>query len=145
MGRDDVWVPIRGVDVGSHPRRAGYSRGNFSVMPSPHREGHERSLGRAFASEPLAFKGSVRPAFGLALYDGFLTRLSRPLGALDIFSRACRPSRTAHLPLSRVSPVRGTVTEGRCFIGASPPPGEGGSMAPGYATHRQPYPSSRLQ
>jgi hypothetical protein len=145
MGRDDVWVPIRGVDVSSHPRRAGYSRGNFSVMPSPHRGGHERSLGQAFAAEPLAFKGSVRPAFGLALYDGFLTRLSRPLGALDILSRACRPSRTAHLPLSQVALVRDTVTEGRCFIGASPPPEESGSAAPDYATHQQPYLSSRLQ
>ena len=100
MGRDDVWVPNRGVDVNSRPRRAGYSRGNFSAMPGPHRRGHERSLGPGFPPAPLAFKGTVRPAFGLALYGGFLTRLSRPLGARVIFLRACRPSQTAHLPLS---------------------------------------------
>ena len=68
-------------------------------MPGPHRRGHERSLGLAFASGSLTVKEPVRPAFGLALYSGVLTRLSRPLGALVIFSRACRPSRTAHLPV----------------------------------------------
>ena len=64
----------------------------------------------------------VRPAFAFALYDGFLSHLSRPLGALDIFSRACRPSRTAHLPLFQrtKAPVRNTVAEGRCSILASP-------------------------
>ena len=45
-------------------------------------------------------QGLVRPAFALALYGGVLTRLSRPLGARVTFSRACRPSRTAHLTLS---------------------------------------------
>lgn len=69
-------------------------------MPGPHRGGHERSLGRGFPAGPLVFKGPVRPAFALALYGGALTRLSRPLGARVIFSRACRPSRTAHLALS---------------------------------------------
>jgi hypothetical protein len=70
----------------------------------------------------------VRPAFAFALYDGFLSRLSRPLGALDIFSRACRPSRTAHLPLSQrpKALVRNTVAEGRCSIVAYPVPGETG-------------------
>ena len=100
MGRDDVWVPNRGVDVNSRPRRAGYSRGNFSVMPGPHRRGHERSLGPGFPPAPLAFRGAVNPAFGLALYGGVLTRLSRALGAPDIFSGACRPSQTARPPLS---------------------------------------------
>lgn len=69
-------------------------------MPGPHRWGHERSLGLGFPAEPLVFKGSVRPAFALALYDGFLTRLSRPLGTRVTFLRVCRPSRTAHLALS---------------------------------------------
>ena len=145
MGRDDVWVPIRGVDGDSRPRRAGYSRGNFSVMPGPHRWGHERSLGPAFTSGPRAVKGPVRPAFGLALYGGVLSHLSWPLGAPDTFSGACRPSRTAHLPLSRVSPVRDAVTVGRCFIGASPPPERGGSTAPAYTTRRQQRLSDRLQ
>ena len=100
MGRDDVWVPNRGVDGNSHPRRAGYSWGNFSVMPGPHWWGHERSLGPGFPPAPLAFKGAVSPAFGLTLYGGALTRLSRALGTPDILSGVCRPSRTAHPPLS---------------------------------------------
>ncbi len=100
MGRADIDVANRGVDGSSRPRRPCYPWGNFSVMPGPHRGGHERSLGRGFPSGPLVFKGPVRPAFALALYGGALTRLSRPLGARVTFSRACRPSRTAHLALS---------------------------------------------
>lgn len=46
----------------------------------------------------------VKPAFALALYGGFLTHLSRPLGALVTFWRAWRPTQTAYL---RVSPSRG--------------------------------------
>ena len=44
------------------------------------------------------------------------------MGAPDIFSGACRPSQTAHLPLSQrpKAPVRNTAAEGRCSIGASP-------------------------
>lgn len=86
--------------MGSRPRRLCYPRGSFSVMPGPHRGGHERSLGRGFPAGPPAFRGPVRPAFALALYGGALTRLSRPLGARVTFSRACRPSQTAHLGLS---------------------------------------------
>ena len=58
------------------------------------------SLGPAFAPRTLIFEIRVKPAFALALYGGFLTPLSRPLGALDIFSRAWRPTQTAHLSLS---------------------------------------------
>ena len=76
MGRADVDVANRGVDGGSRPRRPCYPRGNFSVMPGPHRGGHERSLGHGFPAGPLTFKGPVRPAFALALYGGVLTRLS---------------------------------------------------------------------
>ncbi len=100
MGRADIDVANRGVDGSSRPRRLCYPRGNFSVMPGPHRGGHERSLGRGFPAGPPAFRGPVRPAFALALYGGALTRLSRPLGARVTFSRACRPSQTAHLTLS---------------------------------------------
>lgn len=100
MGKADIDVANRGVDRSSRPRRLCYPRGNFSVVPGPHRRGHERALGRGFPSGPHAVKGPVRPAFALALYGGFLTRLSRPLGARVTLSRACRPSRTAHLPLS---------------------------------------------
>lgn len=69
-------------------------------MPGPHVGGHERSLGRAFASRPRTLEGLVKPAFALALHGGVLYRLSRPLGSRVIFSRECRPSRTAHLTLS---------------------------------------------
>ena len=110
MGRADIDVAIRGVDGDSRPRRPCYPWGNFSVMPSPLRGGHERSLGRGFPARPLVFKGLVRPAFALTLYGGVLTRLSRPLGARVIFSRACRPSRTAHLTLSPGFPGLGLQT-----------------------------------
>ena len=132
MGRDDVWVPNRGVDGNSHPRRAGYSWGNFSVMPGPHWWGHERSLGPGFPPAPLAFKGAVSPAFGLTLYGGALTRLSRALGTPDILSGVCRPSRTAHPPLSPggLPGVRGAGKSGWCFIGASARPGDRASSLP---------------
>ncbi len=102
MGRADIEVPNRGVDGNSRPRRACYPWGNFSVVTGPQRRGHDGSLGPGFPSGPDAFRGPVRPAFGLALYGGFLTHLSRPLGPLDTFSRGCRPSRTAHLQVSQV-------------------------------------------
>ena len=58
------------------------------------------SLGPAFASRILAVRIRVKPAFALALYGGFLTRLSWPLGAPDIFSGAWRPTQTTYLPVS---------------------------------------------
>ncbi len=102
MGRADIEVPNRGVDRSSRPRRACYPWGNFSVTSSPQQWGHGGSLGQAFASEFFAFQNPVRLAFGLALEGGFLTHLSQPLGPLDILSRGCRPSRTAHLPMSLI-------------------------------------------
>ena len=42
----------------------------------------------------------VKLAFALALYSEFLTRMSKPLGAPDTFSGACRPSLTTHQMLS---------------------------------------------
>ena len=116
--------------MNARPRRAGYSRGNFSDMPGPHQKGHERSLGPGFPPAPLAFKGAVSPAFGLALYSGVLTRLSRALGPSDSLAEGCRPSQTAHLPLSPASRVRGTVTSERCFIDASILPRESISSLP---------------
>ena len=71
---------------------------------------------------------TVKPAFGLAFCDGFLSRLSRPLGPLDIFSRGCRPSQTAHLPLSqRLEGAGKRYGRGRAvFHWCLPlPPGEG--------------------
>ena len=58
------------------------------------------SLGPAFTSRILAGQIRVKPAFALALYGGFLTRLSRPLGAPEKISGAWRPTQTTHLPLS---------------------------------------------
>lgn len=132
MGRDDVWVPNRGVDGNSHPRRAGYSWGTFSDMPGPLQWGHERSLGPGFPPAPLAFKGAVSPAFGLTLHGRFLTDLSGALGTPDIFSGVCRPSQTANPPLSpRGDPrVRGRGGNGWCFIDASPRPRDRGSSLP---------------
>lgn len=52
--------------------------------------------------------------------------MSRALGPLDIFSRGCRPSRTAHLPLSRTfGPVRTVTADRWCYIGASIDPRRG--------------------
>ena len=147
MGRADGEVPNRGVDGVSRPRRACYPRGNFSVTSSPHQRGHEGSLSPAFAPGSLALEDPVRPAFGFALYDGFLSHLSRPLGPLDSFSRGCRPSQTAHLPLSRdlclgkrCSYLRAVF---HCRLRQSPK--ELASMAPAYAMQRQPHPSNKLQ
>ena len=148
MGRADIEVPSRGVDGDSRPRRACYPRGNFSVTSGPHQWGHGRSLGPAFAPGSLTVEDPVRPAFALALYGGFLSRLSRPLGPLDIFSRGCRPSQTAHLPLSqRLEGAGKRHGRGRAvFHWRLPhPPERMGSTAPAYALHQRPYPSDRLQ
>jgi len=73
LARDDsVWERVSWTGSRLHA----YPRGNFSVMPGPHRRGHERSLGRGFPAGPGVFRGPVRPAFALALYGGALTRLS---------------------------------------------------------------------
>ena len=147
MGRADVDVANRGVDVGSRPRRPCYPRGNFSVMPGPHQGGHERSLGRGFPARPLTVKSRVRPAFALALYGGVLTRLSRPLGARVTFSRACRPSRTAHPVLSPgfYPGVMPPAPTGRCFIGPSNGPGGPLSQGPAYAMQWRPGANTGLR
>ncbi len=108
--------------MNSRPRQLCYPQGSFSVTPSPQQKGHRGSLGPAFAPAPLSGRGTVRPAFALALHGGFLTHLSRPLGAGDIFSPACRPSQTAHqllsLPYGRLAPQ---VEEGGVTL-ATPEP-----------------------
>ena len=85
---------------------------------------HRGSLGPAFASWSASVTDQVRPAFALALHGGVLTRLSRPLGPPDAFSGGCRPSQTAHLP---VSPFSGLGTWP--WVGGvpwtPPPPPEG--------------------
>ena len=107
--------------MNSRPRRAHYSRGSFSVTSGPHQWGHEGSLGPPFGPGPLTVKGPVRPAFGLALHGGFLSRLSRPLGPLDIVSRGCRPSQTAHLSLSREQHSLLGTQSGKAGVPLAPP------------------------
>ena len=147
MGRADGEVPNRGVDGSSRPRRACYPRGNFSVISSPHQWGHGCSLSLAFASGSLALEDPVRPAFGFALYDGFLSHLSRPLGPLDSFSRGCHPSQTAHLPLSqRILPGKSCNNLRAVFHWRLlQPPKRLGSIAPAYTLHRKPQLSNKLQ
>ncbi len=148
MGRADIEVPSRGVDGDSRPRRACYPRGNFSVISSPHQGGHGCSLSPAFASGSLDVEDPVRPAFAFALCDGFLTRLSRSLGPLDIFSRGCRPSQTAYLSLfQHVKRVGKRHGHRRTVFHFCLPqsPERPGLTAPVYALHPQPHPSDRLQ
>ena len=47
----------------------------------------------------------VRLPFGLALFGGVLTLLRQPLSPDDSLSSGCRPSQTAHQPLSPASGV----------------------------------------
>ena len=105
MERTDIEVASRRVDMGSCLRPPSYPRGSFSVISSPHRRGHWGSLGPAFASEFLTIRNTVRLAYALTLYSGSLSPLTQPLGALDIFSSADRPSRTAHLPMSTTQKI----------------------------------------
>ena len=71
-------------------------RVNSLLDQGPIKGQHWRSLGPPFRPTFRALRNMVKPAFALALYSEFLTRLSRPLGAPDIFSGAYRPSPTAH-------------------------------------------------
>ena len=59
--------------------------------------GYRGSLDWTFVTKFFVGQNLVRLAFGLVLYDGFLTRLSQPLDTVDKFSTVYRPSRTAHL------------------------------------------------
>lgn len=102
------------------------------------------SLGLTFVSRSFIVCERVKLAFALTLYGGLLTLLSQPLGALVIFSRAWRPTQTAHLSVSLYQ-VSDITPEGRCFIGASRYPDEHPSTAPAYSTHLGPYHSNRLQ
>ena len=82
--------------MNSRARQLCYPRSNFSVISSPHQGGHRGSLGPHFCSEYNLVMNSVRLTFALALCSGFLTRLSQPLGPVDIFSTGCHPSQTAY-------------------------------------------------
>ena len=86
--------------MGSCWRRLSYPRGNFSDISRPHQEAQRGSLGPAFTTRMVVGPIRVKRSFALALYDRFLTGLRSPLGALDIFSSAWRPTQTAHLQVS---------------------------------------------
>ena len=128
IGRADIDVASRAVDLfasmrtcacnsmNSQARQLCYPRSNFSFISSPHQGGHRGSLGPYFYSEFHLIRNSVRLTFALALYSGFLTHLSQPLGPADIksnivrfiqkssifriFSAGCHPSQTVHLMVS---------------------------------------------
>ena len=102
IGRADIDVANRAVDRGSRARQLCYPRSNFSVMPTPQSRRSRSSLDQTFVTGLDCGTIPVRLAFILALYTGFLTRLSQPLGAIDIFSTACHPSQTVHQQLSRL-------------------------------------------
>jgi hypothetical protein len=96
IGRADIDVASRAVDMSSRARQLCYPRSNFLVNTSPQSRRTNGSLDLTFVTEIHLVRIPVRQAFALALYTGFLTRLSLPLGAIDIFSTACHPSQTVH-------------------------------------------------
>jgi hypothetical protein len=86
--------------MNSRARQLCYPRSNFSVISRPHQGAHRGSLDQTFVFGFLLVRNPIRLTFALALYTGFLTRLSQPLGTHDILSTVCHPSQTVHLPLS---------------------------------------------
>ena len=78
----------------------------------------------------------------LTLNGGFLTRLSRTLGALVIVSRAYRPSQTIHLYL--FLSVSSSLNEDWCYIVAYLHPARCNMTAPNYAAHHSKYHKCRL-
>ena len=86
--------------MSSRARQLCYPRSNFLVISSPHQGGHRGSLVHTFVFGISFIISPIRLAFALALYDGFLTHLSQPLGTVDIISTVCHPSQTVHLLMS---------------------------------------------
>ena len=70
--------------MSSQARQLCYPRSNFSVISSPHQGGLRGSLGLHFCSGSHLINAPVRLTFAFALYSGFLTHLSQPLGPVDI-------------------------------------------------------------
>ena len=108
------------------------SLGYLFRHPGAPLKGHQGSLGPAFTSASLV-RLAVRPAFALTLLPAFPRPVSWPLGPSDIFSEGCRPSQTAHQPLSSLSGVSIPSRTRWCYIGASTRPGSLISTAPTYA------------
>ena len=111
IGRADIDVASRAVDTSSRARQLCYPRSNFLVNTSPQSRRTNGSLDLTFVTDIHLVRIPVRLTFALALYTGFLTRLSQPLGAIDIFSTACHPSQTVHLQLSPVWVKRCKISE----------------------------------
>ena len=81
-------------------------------MPTPQSRRDRSSLDQDFSTMISCVKILVKPAFALALYDGFLTRLSQPLGTIDTISTVCHPSQTVRLLVSLSLEVSNAVSEG---------------------------------
>ena len=117
IGRADIDVASRAVDMSSQARPLCYPRSNFLVISSPHQGGHRGSLGQYFYFGFHFVKNPIRLAFTLAFYTRFLTELSQPLGTVDIFSTVCHPSQTVQLPMSFSKEVSNVNFEKWCYIG----------------------------
>ena len=123
IGRADIDVASRAVDRSSRARQLCYPRSNFSVISSPHQGGHRGSLSQYFYAGLNLDINPVRRAFAFALYSGFLTQMSSPLGPDDIFSSGCHPSRTVCLSVSflrsKQCKQRRVVLQGRLHLSRS--------------------------
>ena len=86
--------------MSARARQLCYPRSNFLVNTSPQSRRTNGSLDLTFVTDIDLVTIPVRLAFALALYNGFLTRLSQPLGAIDTISTACHPSQTVHQQMS---------------------------------------------
>ena len=78
--------------------------------------GHWVSLDQSFDAAFLTVQNTVRQAFALALYSGFLNLMSLPLGPTDTFSAGCRPSQTVYQLLSFSKEVSDISFKGWCLI-----------------------------
>ena len=123
IGRADIDVASRAVDTSSRARQLCYPRSNFLVNTNPQSRRIDGSLDLTFVTEIDLVTIPVRLAFALALYTGFLTRLSQPLGAIDTFSTACHPSQTVHQQLSSFR-VSNAKFKKWCYIGVSTKSGD---------------------
>lgn len=84
----------------SRPRRACYPQGSLSDSLIPHQKGFKVRYARISPLRSILLETQSILHLSFSLYSGFLTRMSRTLGALVSFSRAYRPSQTIHLMLS---------------------------------------------
>ena len=102
------------------------------VNTNPQSRRIDGSLDLTFVTEIDLVTIPVRLTFALALYTGFLTRLSQPLGAIDTFSTACHPSQTVHQQLSYFV-VSDAKFKKWCYIGVYTRSGDLALTTPIYA------------